>query len=274
MSIIVKAPCSEDWSKMKIGLYARYCENCKKNVVDFTKMERGKIIEYLILNRDNGVCGRIFPWQLDFKVDEIAIPIYAQSRKSRNLNLSLYAITLASLMFVGCDEHSMRPKENTLINKAEEQIVCESKAIEEIKNSVVKESADSNDFQIQSMPPLIGLITRDPTMETRDSEPYINVDKMPIFQGGEKGLFTYLRKNIKYPRWEKKNKIEGTVFVKFVVDKHGKTQDAEILRSVEGSKNFDEEVLRVIYKMPLWIPGQKDDKVVDVLLILPVRFTL
>jgi|LakMenE18May11ns_1017448.scaffolds.fasta_scaffold8140574_1 hypothetical protein len=34
--IEIKKPCPENWETMKIGLNSRFCDNCQKNVIDFT----------------------------------------------------------------------------------------------------------------------------------------------------------------------------------------------------------------------------------------------
>lgn len=97
---------------------------------------------------------------------------------------------------------------------------------------------------------------------------------MPEFKGGVDSLFSYIKNNIKYPEWEKKQKIEGRVFVTFIVDKNGTITKPRILKTVEDSKNFDNEVIRVISEMPAWIPGQHNGENVAVQFNLPVRFKL
>jgi TonB family protein len=107
-----------------------------------------------------------------------------------------------------------------------------------------------------------------------EPEPYAVVDEMPEFYGGINGLSDYFKKNLKYPEWERKNKIEGTVYVTFLVNSDGKVKYPQILESVEGAKNFDEEVKRVINKMPLWKPGKLRNVKVNVQYNLPIKFTL
>jgi TonB family protein len=84
----------------------------------------------------------------------------------------------------------------------------------------------------------------------------------------------YVRKHLHYPKWEKKNKIQGTVYATFVVDEMGNVSNPEIMRSVEGARNFDEEVLKVILSMPKWKPGMDQGKVVPVQFNLPFKFEL
>lgn len=103
-----------------------------------------------------------------------------------------------------------------------------------------------------------------------DNTIYTKVDKMPEFPGGQVALVKYLSKNIKYPVKYKKEKINGRVFVSFVIDKEGKVTQPKILRSLNDE--CDAEALRVISKMPDWIPGEKEGRKVAVQFGLPVNF--
>jgi TonB family protein len=88
----------------------------------------------------------------------------------------------------------------------------------------------------------------------------------------DKRLLEFVYKNIKYPASARQAKIQGTVVVKFTVDKYGVAVDPVVVRSVGGG--LDEEVLRVVGKMPKWIPAQKNGQPVDAEFTLPVRFKL
>ncbi len=82
----------------------------------------------------------------------------------------------------------------------------------------------------------------------------------------------FLTKNIKYPRKARRNEIEGRVMLRFMVDVHGKVQNVTLLHNV--SPEIDAEAVRVIKKSPIWIPGIRDDEVVDAYMKLPLRFRL
>lgn len=97
---------------------------------------------------------------------------------------------------------------------------------------------------------------------------------MPEFKDGTETLLSYIAHHLKYPKWESDNKIEGTVYVSFVIDKSGKARDPRIIKDVPGAKNFGGEVIRLINDMPAWKPGRNYKKTVDVQFSLPVRFKL
>jgi TonB family protein len=77
-----------------------------------------------------------------------------------------------------------------------------------------------------------------------------------------------------YPEFEKENGIEGTVYVKFIVTEEGKVVNPEVVRGVNGAPNFNKEVLRIINKMPNWIPGENNGKKVKVYFTMPFKFRL
>lgn len=107
-----------------------------------------------------------------------------------------------------------------------------------------------------------------------DSKPSLIADKMPEFAGGEEALFNFIRKNINYPSFEKSELISGTVYITFVINKNGKVENAVITRGVKGGKGLELEALRVINKMPDWIPGQTNNKRVKVQFTFPIKFVL
>ena len=47
-----------------------------------------------------------------------------------------------------------------------------------------------------------------PPIEEKEEAPFISVEEMPSFPGGEEALMKYMRKNIQYPAVEKDNGIE------------------------------------------------------------------
>ncbi len=98
------------------------------------------------------------------------------------------------------------------------------------------------------------------------------VDEMPEFPGGIEKLMEYLANNIKYPKKAKKNKVQGKVFVNFIVEKDGSISNIKILKGIGYGCN--EEVIRVLKKMPKWKPGKHNGKPVRVIFNLPVKFTL
>lgn len=93
---------------------------------------------------------------------------------------------------------------------------------------------------------------------------------MPQYPGGVKALLDFLKKNLHAPQ-DVEEGDEVLVKVKFVVDYNGKMESFNIIKS--GGDEFDNEVIRVLKKMPLWIPGKSNGENVSVYYVVPVKFT-
>jgi TonB family protein len=111
-----------------------------------------------------------------------------------------------------------------------------------------------------------------PKAAKSEEKVYEKVDVMPTFPGGHEAMVKFLIQNIKYPETAKKNKVQGTVYVGFIVRASGAVTDVKVKRGV-GS-GCDEEAMRVVSLMPKWNPGTNDGKAVDVSFNLPIKFAL
>jgi len=110
------------------------------------------------------------------------------------------------------------------------------------------------------------------TITDTHNEVFDVVENMPTPAGGNEGWNQYLSENLRYPSKAKKEGIEGTVYVAFIVNSDGSVRDAEILRGIGGG--CDEEALKVIKNAPQWEPGTQRDKKINVRIRLPIRFAL
>ncbi|MEM6805209.1 MAG: energy transducer TonB [Bacteroidota bacterium] len=101
---------------------------------------------------------------------------------------------------------------------------------------------------------------------------YFNADIMPEFPGGQAGLKRYFRRNYTYPKTARDQGIEGTVFVRFVVNADGSVSGISVLKGL--GFGCDDEAIRLIRKMPKWIPGEHNGKRVPVYKTMPIGFKL
>lgn len=102
--------------------------------------------------------------------------------------------------------------------------------------------------------------------------PLIAADIMPEFPGGNSGLKRYFVKNYTYPRIARDKGIEGTVFVRFVVNPDGSVSNISILKGL--GYGCDDEAIRLVRNMPKWIPGEQDGKRVAIFKTMPIGFKL
>jgi protein TonB len=99
-----------------------------------------------------------------------------------------------------------------------------------------------------------------------------HADIMPEFPGGREALQRFLSRNLKMPREDLEPGSSISTLVRFVVDKDGRVAGIELEKS--GGRDFDNEVIRVIKKMPTWVPGKQNGRNVAVYFKLPVIFTV
>ena len=103
--------------------------------------------------------------------------------------------------------------------------------------------------------------------------PVTFVEINPEFPGGEAALAKYLGKSLRYPHLAQENNIEGTVSIRFVVNRDGRISDVEVVGAPKGG-GLEEEAMRVVRNMPRWKPGRQNGQNVAVFFNLPVRFLL
>jgi TonB family protein len=101
-------------------------------------------------------------------------------------------------------------------------------------------------------------------------KPILNPTKRADFFGGKQALSEFLRANLNLPQEAINHKIKGKVRVAFIVTKEGEICDLRI--TSKPNKYIDNEVIRVMKKMPKWIPGINENEIVDCYYLLDIRF--
>ncbi len=109
---------------------------------------------------------------------------------------------------------------------------------------------------------------------TVGGEIYTVVEQSPTFPGGEEALIQWLGTHVQYPEEAKKNAVEGTVFVTFVVEKDGSISDVKVLNPKAKTAVLEQEAVRVVRTMPKWKAGKSHGKKVRVQFNLPIVFKL
>ena len=105
--------------------------------------------------------------------------------------------------------------------------------------------------------------------ENVEDEVFVLVDKEPEFPGGKNALLRYLGENTHSPI---DHGLQGRPIVNFIIHKDGSISDIKIERGVEPS--LDAEAIKIIARMPNWIPGENKGKAVNVRYTLPIVFRL
>ena len=141
------------------------------------------------------------------------------------------------------------------------QVVKSSPKWEPAKNPEAKEPFESSVTLKFNLPDQI-----------LDEEPFVVVEEMPMYPGGDGELLKFIAENTHYPDSAKAHGIQGRVILRFVVSAEGKTEDVTVLKGVNPL--LDAEAVRVTSLISGWKPGSQGGKPVPVWYMVPVTFTL
>ena len=137
-----------------------------------------------------------------------------------------------------------------------------------VENDPIVDAEDTPDKPVPDLPkPVI----KDEVPDEPEL-PFKVVEQDPEYPGGDEARLTFLRNNLKYPQIARETRIQGTVYVGFVVEKDGSITQVTILRGIGGG--CDEEAIRVAKMMPKWKPGKQRGKEVRVSYQMPIKFIL
>lgn len=118
-----------------------------------------------------------------------------------------------------------------------------------------------------------GTPAKDPVIieEPKKTEPWIIVQEMPVYPGGEEERIRFLNGNMHYPSTAKELGIEGTVYIEFIVEETGLVDGVIIKKGIGGG--CEEEAARVV-KLMKYIPGRQAGVAVPVKFTIPIKFML
>ena len=104
-----------------------------------------------------------------------------------------------------------------------------------------------------------------------ENGPFLVVEKMPSFQGGDLSDFrAWVQERIQYPAEAAKKNIQGRVVVSFEIKADGSLANPKVLQSPD--KLLSDEACRVLESSPKWTPGEQRGQKVTVKYTLPVDF--
>jgi len=124
-------------------------------------------------------------------------------------------------------------------------------------------------------------LTRDDQMKATsqkqaedDNTVFEVVDVMPEFPGGEQAKMKFLAKTIIYPQLAKEKGEQGTIYVKYIVEKDGSISEASPRDGNFSSLVLAMEAVRVVQLFPLHTPGMLNGVPVRTKMVIPVKFVL
>jgi len=89
---------------------------------------------------------------------------------------------------------------------------------------------------------------------TGGDEPFMIVEVKPTFRGGDVDKFrTWVVNNLVYPQSAQENRIQGKVYITFVIERDGSVSNVTIIKGVDPS--LDAAAKKTIEASPKWSPG-------------------
>ena len=116
--------------------------------------------------------------------------------------------------------------------------------------------------------------TTEPVTSASPSEgkAFLVVEQMPEYPGGDEALKKFIRDNLRYPKMESTNGIQGRVIIAFVVEIDGSLSNITLKNTI--SAGIDEEAKRIVSTFPKFKPGKQQGQLVRVEYIIPIYFKL
>lgn len=121
--------------------------------------------------------------------------------------------------------------------------------------------------------------------ELKNAAKFTTVDKIPLFNTCKKvkkgsrldcfneKMVSHISKHFRYPSDAIQESIQGEVWVRFIIDKNGEVKNIKTLGPRNGGL-LNKEAIRVVSKLPQFIPAKKDGGRVSVKYGFPISFAL
>ena len=147
--------------------------------------------------------------------------------------------------------------------------------ITDILNVVTNDTKIATDFDFSEFDEDIEIVQQVAVAEENieDDQPFVKVESMPTFQGGDLLKFrAWVQGRLRYPQIAQENGITGRVLLQFVIERDGTLTNIEVLQTPDRS--LSDEAARVLKMSPKWKPGKQRNQAVRVKFTLPVDFRL
>jgi TonB family protein len=76
-----------------------------------------------------------------------------------------------------------------------------------------------------------------------------------------------------YPAEDQKAKVEGTIYLKLLIDKDGNAKKVDVIKREEGSENMEKSSIEAAFKTK-FKPALRDGKPVECAVVIPYKFRL
>ena len=167
---------------------------------------------------------------------------------------------------------SIAPDKNVEVNfELEENVVSLNEVTVSSDTKVAEANAKAAAAKVQEAANAQAAAAANAT--TGGDMPYVKVEKMPTFMGGDLNVFrNWVQSKIQYPKEAMDKGIKGRVVCSFVVEKDGSLTEFDVLQSPD--KSLADEVVRILKTSPKWEPGEQRGEKVRVKYTVPIVFSI
>ena len=173
----------------------------------------------------------------------------------------------AAMFLTGCGGMSDKTDSTTTTEPAD-SVAC----LSAVKDSVITTHGEIDLDVVGNAGKEECIVENKPDVPVDDNRIFDVAEQKPLFPGGEKALFDYIKKHIRYPETAEVDNVQGRVIVQFVVTKTGEIGEVKVVRGKHP--DLDKEAVRIVKTLPKFIPGKMNGKDVNVWYTLPIQFRL
>lgn len=301
--ITIPKPCHENWNTMTPKEKGRFCSSCAKTVIDFTKKSTKEIKEYLVENKNQGVCGHFYKKQLDSIVIEIPQVTFSQQLSFQKLFILALFFVMGTTLFSCKYADGQKQKIENVIISDTTKIIREIDTLNKSKEIITK--ANTSKKESLKCGEKLTITTVGEVIEVQEVEGELLIDgdinftkieeeeeeimmgfiieEPPRFKEAEKlpvseakddfneRMKKFVQENFDLNTTKNLDLKKGNhkIYTQFGIDKKGNVTDIKIRAP---HPILVKEVKKVLNKLPQFIPGKQRNKVIKTTYTLPISF--
>jgi periplasmic protein TonB len=209
----------------------------------------------------------------------VLIPFFASSKTNKVISVGNYYIPVQMQNLEPPDEKifvppAAPPAEPSKVQETVQYVppvVVDSVPPVQLAQATVDEALEADKGNVMNAGSSLGdeLLAGEGGKNT--DEAFFQVEVMPSFRGGDLSKFReWVAKRTNYPQAAIDNKIRGTVFLTFIVEKDGSVSNVIVIKGVHPL--LDNEAVKAISSSPKWTPGLQRGQPVRVRFQIPLSF--
>jgi len=157
----------------------------------------------------------------------------------------------------------------TTVIEKDKNVKVDPPDLSQLLNSVISNKTVIGEAVIGDLPVFNEPVPGNPAKEDSKTTASLPVQKEPEFPGGQEAWLNFLRRNLVVPGELEPGETK-TVAIRFYVSPNGTVTDFQVLQS--AGKAYDNEVIRVLKRMPKWKPAIQNGIPVARAFTQPVTF--